>query len=129
MPNIFSGKPVKLTGSVTAINGLVNQYITNIGEVKERWPMGLGKYLLAKLEMAMQGKGALEVDKIEGKSGNHVFINGHAVGLSSRLSDFEGLSVAMHSFESELASLTASTQFKKKAATKISVSPPEWQGN
>merc|ERR1711970_947497 len=123
----FSGKKIPVSGAVTKINGLVKQYVHMITQVKNRWNMGLGKYLLRKLEMAMQGKGALEVDKIEGKSGNHVFINGHAVGLSSRLSDFEGLSVAMHSFESELASLTASTQFKKKAATKISVSPPEWQ--
>merc|ERR1719454_2525612 len=32
--------------------------------VKARWPLGLGKYLIAKLEVAMQGTGALEVDKI-----------------------------------------------------------------
>jgi len=91
--------------------------------------MGLGKYLLAKVEMAMQGKGALEVDKIEGKSGNHVFMNGHACGLSSRLSDFESLSVPMHLYESTLAKLTASSTFGKKAHTKISVNPPEWQGD
>merc|ERR1719267_363745 len=104
--NLFSNGNVKVSSSVTKINGLVNQYVSQLGAVKEKWPMGLGKYLLSKLEIAMQGKGALEVDKIEGKSGNFVFMNGHAVGLSSRLSDFEQLAVRMPAFESVLAKLT-----------------------
>merc|ERR1711968_162918 len=106
IPKIFSGSTVKVSSSVSKINGLVNQYVKTLGTVKQRWTMGLGKYLLAKLEIAMQGKGALEVDKIEGKSGNFVFMNGHAVGLSSRLSDFEQLAVRMPAFESVLAKLT-----------------------
>jgi len=129
--DLFSGKSIKVSNSITKINGLVNQYVSNLAEVKDRWPMGLGKYLLAKFEIAMQEKGALEVDKIEGKAGNYVFMNGHACGLSSRLSDFEGLAVPMNLFEQTLAKLTATQTFghKKLAATKISVSPPEWQGN
>merc|ERR1711908_17279 len=126
---MFSGESFSVDSSVTKINGLVNQYISQLGQVKERWTMGLGKYLIAKLEVAMQGKGALEVDKIEGKSGNYVFMNGHAVGLSSRLSDFEGLAVRMTTYEQVLAKMTATTSFGKKAATKISVNPPEWQGD
>merc|ERR1712159_236811 len=34
--------------------------------------MGLGKYLMDKLEESMTGKGVLQVDKVEGKSGNFV---------------------------------------------------------
>jgi hypothetical protein len=127
--NLFSGANIPVSSSVTKINGLVNEYISQLGSVKERWTMGLGKYLLAKLEVAMQGKGALEVDKIEGKAGNFVFMNGHAVGLSSRLSDFEGLAVRMTTYEQVLAKMTATTSFGKKAATKISVHPPDWQGD
>merc|ERR1712167_505879 len=82
LPLLFSGKEVKVDNSVSKINGLVNEYIKTMGEVKERWPMGLGKYLLSKLEIAMQKTGALEVDKIAEKAGNYVFINAHAVGLS-----------------------------------------------
>merc|ERR1719238_1262694 len=82
---------VQLDNSISKINGLVNEYIKTMGEVKERWPLGLGKYLLSKLEIAMQKTGALEVDKVAEKAGNYVFINAHAVGLSSKLSDFEGL--------------------------------------
>merc|ERR1711934_693166 len=84
--------------------------------------------LLSKLEIAMQKTGALEVDKVAEKAGNYVFINAHAVGLSSKLSDFEGLAVAMSHYEKTLASLTG-TLTTKKTAGKVSVSPPEWEGN
>merc|ERR1719163_1723933 len=128
LPLLFSGKEVKVDNSVSKINGLVNEYIKTMGEVKERWPMGLGKYLLSKLEIAMQKTGALEVDKIAEKAGNYVFINAHAVGLSSKLSDFEGLAVAMTHYEKTLASLTG-TLTTKKTAGKVNVPPPEWEGN
>merc|ERR1712046_108435 len=74
---IFSNKDVKALGkgAVSKINGLVNEYITTMAQVRDRWPMGLGKYLLAKLETAMQGTGALEVDKVSDKAGNFVFVN------------------------------------------------------
>merc|ERR1719359_1781527 len=119
LPMLFSGKKVKVDNSISKINGLVNEYIKT---------MGLGKYLLSKLEIAMQKTGALEVDKIAEKAGNYVFINAHAVGLSSKLSDFEGLAVAMTSYEKTLASLTG-TLTTKKTAGQIEVKPPEWQGN
>merc|ERR1719230_2492414 len=116
LPLLFSGEEVKVDNSVSKINGLVNEYISTMGQVKNRWPMGLGKYLLSKLEIAMQ------------KAGNYVFINAHAVGLSSKLSDFEGLAVAMTHYEKTLASLTG-TLTTKKTAGKMEVPPPEWEGN
>merc|ERR1712093_821920 len=57
IPLIFSGKHVKIAGAISKINGLVN------------------KYLIAKLETAMQSTGALEVDKVADKAGNYVFVN------------------------------------------------------
>merc|ERR1711871_1430546 len=130
LPMIFSGKTVKVDGAVSKINGLVDEYIATLGQVKERWPLGLGKYLLAKLEIAMAKAGALEVDKIEGKSGNYVFMNAHAVGLSSKLSDFEGLAVRMAGYESTLAKMTGHLSGKKTAGeATTNVPPPEWQGN
>jgi len=128
LPLLFSGKEVKVDASISKINGLVNEYISTMGQVKNRWPMGLGKYLLSKLEIAMQKTGALEVDKIAEKAGNYVFINAHAVGLSSKLSDFEGLAVAMTHYEKTLASLTG-TLTTKKTAGQMEVPPPEWEGN
>merc|ERR1711939_472378 len=128
IPLIFSGKNVKINGAVSKINGLVNEYIKTIGQVRARWPMGLGKYLVAKLETAMQSTGALEVDKVADKAGNYVFVNGHAVGLSSKLSDFASLAVHMTAYERTLARLTGKLS-KAKHAGKVMVKPPEWQGN
>merc|ERR1712022_15685 len=93
LPAIFTAKQVKVDAAVSKINGLVNEYVEVVNGVRMRWPMGLGKYLLFKLERSMSKKGVLQVDKVEQKSGNWVYINGHAVGLSSKLKDFEGLAV------------------------------------
>merc|ERR1712216_857054 len=128
LPLIFSGKVVKINGAISKINGLVNEYIKTIGQVRARWPMGLGKYLIAKLETSMQSTGALEVDKVADKAGNYVFVNGHSVGLSSKLSDFAGLAVRMAAYEHTLARLTGKLSNKKHAG-KVMVKPPEWQGN
>merc|ERR1719281_127003 len=87
-----------------------------------------GKYVMAKLETAMQSTGALEVDKVADKAGNYVFVNGHAVGLSSKLSDFASLAVRMTAYEHTLARLTGKLSNAKHAG-KMMVKPPEWQGN
>merc|ERR1711865_732893 len=54
IPSIFSGETVKVDNSVRKINGLVNEFVNVANAVRERWPMGLGKYLLLKFEGAMQ---------------------------------------------------------------------------
>merc|ERR1711934_453737 len=53
IPSIFTGKKIKVGGQVAAINGLVNEYATSCAQVRARWPMGLGKYLLDKLAARM----------------------------------------------------------------------------
>lgn len=130
IPTIFSGEFVEVDNSITKINGLVNEYVTQVGQVKNRWPMGLGKYLIAKLEVAMQGPGALEVDKLEERPGNFVFMNAHSVGLSSKLPDFQSLAVKMTVYEGTLSKMTGNLPHDKKAAQKgVVVHAPEWQGN
>jgi len=129
---VFSGGSVKVDNSINKINGLVNEFVTVSNSCRQRWPMGLGKYLLLKLEASMSEKGVLQVDKIEGHSGNWVFINGHAVGLSNKLNDFEGLAVRMAHYESTLAKLTAKLSGKvhKPIVKKpVYAKPPEWSGN
>merc|ERR1711865_215351 len=124
LATIFSGKQIKVNGAVAAINGLVNEYTDICSQVRNRWPMGLGKYLLAKLEASMMGKGVLQVDKVEGKSGNFVFMNGRSVGLSNKMSLFSTLAARMTSYESVLAKMTA-----KISSSKFYAGPPEWNGN
>merc|ERR1712146_811443 len=67
-------------------------------------------------------------DKVADKAGNYVFVNGHAVGLSSKLSDFASLAVRMTAYEHTLARLTGKLSNAKHAG-KMMVKPPEWQGN
>jgi hypothetical protein len=128
IPAIFSGKSVKVNGAVAAINGLVNEYTKSANQVRERWPIGLGKYLLDKLEISMAGKGVLQVDKVDGHAGNYVYMNGRSVGLSNKLSDFAGLACRMNLYEATLAKLTAKIQAPIKKAD-VHVPPPEYQGD
>jgi hypothetical protein len=127
---LFTSGSVKVDNSVNKINNLVMEFITVANSCRERWAMGLGKYLLLTLEAAMSGKGVLQVDKVDGASGNWVFINGHAVGLSNKLNDFEGLAVRMSHYEANLAKMTAGLSGKHTGKVgKFSVKPPEWPGN
>merc|ERR1711988_117023 len=131
LPTIFSGEIVHVSGAVAAINGLVNEFTEAAVQVRERWPMGLGKYLLDKLEESMIDKGVLQVDKVEGEAGNFVFINGRSVGLSNKMSDFSTLATRMAVYEQVLAKLTAMIQPPKAAQqpAKVYAEPPEYQGD
>merc|ERR1712139_115977 len=131
LPAVFTNKKIKVRNTVSKINGLVNEYAAVCNGVRMRWPMGLGKYLLLKLEQSMQGKGVLQVDKVSNHAGNWVFINGRAVGLSNKLNDFESVAVRMGHYETTLAKLTAelSGKVRKAKSGKVYVKPPEWPGN
>merc|ERR1719331_2802432 len=130
VPSIFTGKDLKVGRAVAAINGLVNEYSTSCAQVRARWPMGLGKYLLDKLEESMLAKGVLQVDKVPGKAGNFVYMNGRSVGLSNKLNDFAKLASRMSVYEAVLAKLTAKITVPKHAGApkKFYAKPPEWQG-
>merc|ERR1711981_459707 len=129
IPSIFTGKKIKVGGQVAAINGLVNEYATSCAQVRARWPMGLGKYLLDKLEQSMLAKGVLQVDKVQGKAGNFVYMNGRSVGLSNKLNDFATLASRMSVYEAVLAKLTSKLTVGPKTKKAFSVKPPEWKGN
>merc|ERR1712185_384017 len=105
-------------------------YATSCAQVRARWPMGLGKYLLDKLEVSMEGKGVLQVDKVAGKAGNFVYVNGRSFGLSNKLNDFATLASRMSVYEAVPAKLTSKLTVGPKTAKKaFSAKPPEWQGN
>merc|ERR1711988_846039 len=126
---LFSGKKIKGKGAVKRINGLVDEYMKTVVVVRNRWPFGIGKYLLARLEASMQGRGCLEVSKIG--AGQAVFINARAVGLTNRLNDFRSLAVGMKTYQATLPSLPSVLQNRKKPSKKrrkMRVGPPEWNG-
>merc|ERR1712028_20652 len=70
----------------------------------------------------------LQVDKVDGKAGNYVFVNGHSVGLSNKLSDFSTLAARMTTYESVLAKLTAKITTPKQVP-EFEAPAPEWEGN
>merc|ERR1711981_425810 len=119
----------KVVDCLAAVNGLVNEYAGSCKLVRARWPMGLGKYLMDKLEVSMLSKGVLQVDKIGGKKGNFVYINGRSVGLSNKLNDFASLAAKMSVYEAVLAKLTAKLPTTTKKQKTLKVLPPQWQGN
>jgi len=132
IPSIFSGESIAVDPKSSKINGLVDEYTGVTSQVRMRYPLGLGKYLLLKVEEAMLGKGVLMVDKVADKAGNFVFLNGHAVGLSNKLNDLEELAVRMADYEATLSKLTAKMSAKTNPAIqkpKVMVPPPEWPGN
>lgn len=97
--------------------------------VRQRWPLGLGHYLLGKVQSSMQKNGLLTVGKVNGKSGQHVFINGHTIGLSNKLSDFDKLACRAKDYQAFLHKLTSKLPKKvKKAIKAYKVAPPEWSG-
>merc|ERR1712137_956063 len=89
----------------------------------------VGKYLMNRLEVSMLAKGVLQVDKVSGKPGNFVYMNGRSVGLSSKLQDFASLASRMSVYESVLAKLTAKLPSSTQKQKVIKVTPPEWQVN
>merc|ERR1739848_783421 len=127
--SVFSGKDIKVGNALAAVNGLVNEYAMACKGVRARWPLGLGKYLMDKLEVSMLAKGVLQVDKVAGKTGNYVYMNGRSVGLSNKLNDFASLASRMSVYESVLAKLTAKLPSSTQKQKVIKVTPPEWQGN
>merc|ERR1711871_1043201 len=123
----FSGKPVKALNSVNKINGLVAEYTKIYSMVQMRYTMGLGKYLLGKLASSMQKKGILRVHTKAGQAGKHVSVDGKTLGLSSQVGAFAGLSVKLSAHTNTLARMSAKLP-KKSIVHKISVPPPEWNG-
>merc|ERR1711964_25994 len=60
----FTGKWQKVKNGVSRVNGIVNEYTGILTQVKRRWPMGMGRYLMARLEESMQRKGIMLTNSI-----------------------------------------------------------------
>merc|ERR1711959_309290 len=127
---LFGGKSVPVSQSWSKTNGLCNEYTKAMTLVRQRWPLGLGHYLLGKVQASMQKNGLLTVGKVTGKSGQMVFVNGHAIGLSNKLADFDKLACRAKEYQTFLHHLTAKLpkKIKKKGKKAFNVKPPEWSG-
>jgi hypothetical protein len=133
MPAVFSGKPIKVSTSYSKTNGLVIEYTKAMTMVRQRWPFGIGKYLLSKIQRAMQGPdGVLSVGTLDHRDGQFVSINPHALGLSNRVEEFDKLAATAHAYQGYLRKLT--TKLPKKVKKKAFFVDPvqtggEWDGD
>merc|ERR1719181_2441745 len=124
----FSGKLIPVVNDINKVNGLVNEYMSVFTQVRMRWRLGLGKYLLSKLSAAMQSKGILTVGKKSGAAGQWVYPTGSALGLSSKFSDFQKIACRITHYQNFLSKLTSKLP-KVSIVKPIKVAPPEWQAN
>merc|ERR1711918_329247 len=100
----FSGDIIPEVSEINKVNGLVDEYMHVYAQCRDRWPYGLGKYLLVKMVDSMTKDGCLTIGKKDGSSGQFVYMSGKSVALSTKLP-------------------------VKKVVTPITVPPPEWEGN
>merc|ERR1711881_631066 len=127
---LFGGKKVSVATSWSKTNGLCNEYTKAMTTVRQRWPLGLGHCLLGKVQSSMQKNGLPTVGKIAGKSGQMVFVNGHSIGLSNKLADFDKLACRAKDYQAYLHGLAKALPKKKKISgkKKYFAPPPEWSG-
>jgi len=124
----FGGAPVKESAAKTKTDGLVNEYTLLFTQVRMRWGMGLGKYLLAKLNESMAGKGVLTVGKKFDAEGQFVYVSGNKLGLSNKLSDLQSIAAPLVAYQAYLSKLTSKLPANVQQV-KFYVPPPEWDGN
>merc|ERR1711998_198779 len=124
----FGGKPIKMDSGKTKTDGLVNEYTALLTEVQMRWGIGLGKYLLAKLEQAMEKDGIIMIGKKRNVPGQFAMVNGHKLGLTNRLSGLETIAAPILDFQQYLGKLTSKLPKNVQHPT-FEVPPPEWEGN
>lgn len=110
------------------MNLLVNEYVGLTSQVRQRWPFGLGRYLLSQVIEAMQSTGMLEVADISGKTGKMVFVNAHSVGISTAVNEFQHLATPLKKYRHAVSRLQK-YGFGIKALTALRVAPPEWNGH
>jgi hypothetical protein len=130
VPPIFGGDLITVSTTLTKANGLVDEWTKAMSMVRTRWPIGIGHYLLGKVQYAMQNEGLLTIGSISRADGQFVYINAHTVGLSNKLPELEKLATKTVDYQHALKHLTAKLPKKKKVAKKPFYVPgQEWQGD
>jgi len=131
VPPVFGGDLITVSTPLSKANGLVNEWSKAMSMVRTRWPIGIGHYLLGKVQYAMQNQGLLTVGSISERDGQFVYINAHTIGLSNRLPELEKLAAKTTKYQHFLTNLTKKLPKKKKVAKKPYFVPmkKEWQGD
>merc|ERR1711907_169100 len=101
----FSGDLIPDVKELNKVNGLADEYYSHFADVSARWPYGLGKYLLMKMGDALHKDGVLTVGKKSGASGQWVYLNGHMLGLSHKMDEFEDIACRLTHYQDFLSKL------------------------
>jgi hypothetical protein len=125
----FGGKPLKDSATINQVNGLANEFMRVYTQVRQRWPDGIGKYLLVKLADSMAKEGILSIGEKAGTAGKWVSVSGKALGLSNRVEEFEKLGVHINHYQKSLVHLQQHLPKTKNIAVPLKVLAPEWNGN
>jgi len=123
----FSGDLIPDVKELNKVNGLADEYYSHFADVSARWPYGLGKYLLMKMGDALHKDGVLTVGKKSGASGQWVYLNGHMLGLSHKMDEFEDIACRLTHYQDFLSKLSAKLP-KKKIVEPFFVPSPEYDG-
>merc|ERR1712070_1072127 len=118
VPPVFGGDLISVSTPLSKANGLVDEWTKAMSMVRTRWPIGIGHYLLGKVQYAMQNEGLLTIGSISRADGQFVYINAHTVGLSNKLPELEKLATKTVDYQHALKHLTAKLPKKKKVAKK-----------
>jgi hypothetical protein len=130
MPSLFGGKGVATHAKAGVEEALAGEYARVISEARLRWPGGIGKYILGKLEASMQKrKGVLLTQR--DLDGPMVYIDGDAIGLSGQVNMLKDLGVRLHHFQLRMQKLSYGDKVKPTLplSGKPQVPPPEWKGD
>merc|ERR1712072_888556 len=126
----FGGDIVPDVQEINKVNGLMDEYMHCLTQVQMRWPWGLGKYLINKLAASMEKDGVLTVGEVDGKDGQFVYLTATALGLSHKMSDFQGLAARITHYQDFLSNLSAKLpETSPLQEEPIYFKPPQWQGD
>merc|ERR1711871_522024 len=133
---LFTGQAVAIgdtPGDSGGAAALVNEYATIMSDVKLRWSAGIGKYVLDKLQGAMQQRGIL-VTKHRRVNGITVYVDAQTLGLSDSLDDLEALAVPVSRFSEQVQKKAKSADTSVADLDQVhqphflvSIPPPGWQ--
>merc|ERR1711896_80646 len=91
-------------------------YTKTFATVRMGYQWGIGKYLLEKFAESMMKEGVLTIGKKSGSAGQWGYINGKALGLSSRMGEFEAVGCRLAAYQGFLSKLAAKLPHKAVAA-------------
>lgn len=124
---MFGASSRQIHDAVGRINEVLRDYTQVFRVLRARWRLGVGRYVLGKVEAAMMRQGVLRVEHQLGKDPT-VAMNSMAIGLQDQLSTFKKYAVPMPTFKVAHAKMQSMLSISTLRG-KLEMHGPEWQGH